>query len=144
LQLLDRYELSGTLLAQVRAHNDSRCDTSKSKAMVNGFAQMWHDYGLGNPGGLHQPLDVARLTMRRCRWTSAKLRPLEGWYALTETEERVALLIADGHTNRSAAERLVLSPNTVATHLRSIFGKLAVTSRSQLTRVVMNQANPKR
>jgi DNA-binding CsgD family transcriptional regulator len=78
--------------------------------------------------------------VRRRRWRTATARPLEGWAALTETERRVAQLIADGHTNRSAAAELVLSPNTIATHLRSIFGKLSVTSRSQLTRAVMSQA----
>jgi DNA-binding CsgD family transcriptional regulator/tetratricopeptide (TPR) repeat protein len=77
--------------------------------------------------------------VRRRRWRTTAARPLEGWDALTQTERRVARLIADGHTNRSAAAELVLSPNTVATHLRSIFGKLSVTSRSQLTRAVISQ-----
>ncbi len=48
-------------------------------------------------------------------------------------------MVLDGHANRSAAAELVLSPNTVATHLRSIFGKLQVTSRVQLTRAVLAQ-----
>ena len=78
--------------------------------------------------------------VRRRRWRTTNVRPVEGWAALTETERRVARLIADGHTNRSAAAELVLSPNTVATHLRSIFGKLSVTSRSQLTRVVLSRS----
>lgn len=56
----------------------------------------------------------------RRRRTPTAVRPLEGWPALTATEERVARLIAEGHTNRSAAAALVLSPNTIATHLRSI------------------------
>ena len=77
--------------------------------------------------------------IRRRRWRTATVRPVEGWAALTETEKRVARLIAEGHTNRSAAAELVLSPNTVATHLRSIFGKLNVTSRSQLTRAVISR-----
>ena len=77
--------------------------------------------------------------VRRRRWSTASPRPLEGWDALTDAEQRVARLIADGHTNRSAANELVLGPATVATHLRSIFGKLSVTSRSQLTRVVIEQ-----
>ena len=65
-------------------------------------------------------------------------RAVEGWTSLTKTERRVARLIADGHTNRSAAKELALSPNTVATHLRSVFGKLAVNSRVQLARAMMN------
>jgi DNA-binding NarL/FixJ family response regulator len=52
-------------------------------------------------------------------------------------ERRVALLVADGHTNRSAAEELVLSPSTISTHLRAVFGKLGVHSRVQLAHVVL-------
>jgi DNA-binding CsgD family transcriptional regulator len=44
-------------------------------------------------------------------------------------------LIADGATNRTVAERLHLSPNTVKTHLRNAFAKLGVNSRDQLRRL---------
>jgi DNA-binding NarL/FixJ family response regulator len=54
-------------------------------------------------------------------------------------ERRVALLVAEGHTNRSAAEELVLSASTVGTHLRAAFGKLGVNSRVQLTRLVLER-----
>jgi DNA-binding CsgD family transcriptional regulator/tetratricopeptide (TPR) repeat protein len=71
--------------------------------------------------------------VKRRRWKSAEARPLQGWESLTSGEQRVARLIAEGHTNKSAAEILVLSPNTIATHLRSAFLKLGVKSRVQLT-----------
>jgi DNA-binding NarL/FixJ family response regulator len=61
-----------------------------------------------------------------------------GWDSLTRAERRVAKLIADGYTNRSIAIELVVSESTVATHLRSIFGKLGVASRVQLTVAVMH------
>lgn len=61
-----------------------------------------------------------------------------GWDTLTRAERRVAKLIADGHTNRSIASELVVSESTVATHLRSIFGKLGVASRVQLTVAIMH------
>ena len=51
-------------------------------------------------------------------------------------ERRVALLIADGHTNRSAADELTVSPSTVSTHLRAVFSKLDVHSRVQLANLV--------
>jgi DNA-binding CsgD family transcriptional regulator len=44
----------------------------------------------------------------------------------------VAVLIAEGHTNRSAAAELALSVNTIGTHLRLVFTKLGVQSRVQL------------
>ena len=60
-----------------------------------------------------------------------------GWQSLTEKEVKVARLIAEGHTNRSAAAALFISTNTVSTHLRSVFSKLDVNSRVQLTRVAL-------
>ena len=63
-------------------------------------------------------------------------RPVQGWGALTASEERVARLIAQGHTNRSAADALVVSPHTVNTHLTSVFRKLSIGSRVQLANLV--------
>jgi len=51
---------------------------------------------------------------------------------LTHAELRVAMLIGRGATNAAAAEQLVLSVRTVDAHLRSIFRKLDLRSRSEL------------
>jgi DNA-binding CsgD family transcriptional regulator len=48
----------------------------------------------------------------------------------------VVRIIAEGATNRRAAEQLYLSPHTVSSHLRSAFTKLGITSRVQLARVL--------
>ncbi|WP_369264368.1 helix-turn-helix transcriptional regulator [Streptomyces sp. R35] len=64
-------------------------------------------------------------------------RPVQGWEALTASEKKIARLVADGHTNRSAADLLVVSPHTVNTHLTSVFRKLSVNSRVQLANLVM-------
>ncbi|WP_432879862.1 ATP-binding protein [Kribbella sp. CA-245084] len=80
--------------------------------------------------------------VRRRRWAAVPPRAQEGWEALTPMERRVALLVAEGHTNRSAAEELVLSASTVGTHLRAVFGKLGVNSRVQLARLVLERFAP--
>ncbi|MEU4604554.1 AAA family ATPase [Kribbella sp. NPDC023972] len=80
--------------------------------------------------------------VRRRRWAAVPPRAQQGWEALTPMERRVALLVAEGHTNRSAADELVLSVSTVGTHLRSVFGKLGVNSRVQLTRLVLERFTP--
>lgn len=49
---------------------------------------------------------------------------------LTDREIEVLRLVADGLSNADIAERLVLSPRTVHAHLRSIFAKLEVTTRT--------------
>jgi predicted ATPase/DNA-binding CsgD family transcriptional regulator len=58
---------------------------------------------------------------------------------LTVREMEVLHLLAQGLTSAQIAEWLVLSPMTVNTHVRSIYSKLGVTSRSAATRYAMEQ-----
>jgi ATP/maltotriose-dependent transcriptional regulator MalT len=51
---------------------------------------------------------------------------------LTPHELQVALLVADGLTNREAAAALFLSPKTIEHHLSIIYRKLGLRSRAQL------------
>lgn len=62
-----------------------------------------------------------------------------GWDALTATERSVVDLVAQGLTNKEAAERMLLSRHTVGFHLRSIFRKLDVASRVELTRLFVQR-----
>jgi DNA-binding CsgD family transcriptional regulator len=52
--------------------------------------------------------------------------------SLTPQQRQVAELAAAGLTNKQIAERLFLSPRTVATHLYELFPKLGITSRAAL------------
>jgi DNA-binding NarL/FixJ family response regulator len=53
---------------------------------------------------------------------------------LTSREVHVLKLVTAGLTNREIAEQLGLSSRTVDAHLRSVFGKIGVGSRSAATR----------
>ncbi len=53
--------------------------------------------------------------------------------ALTETEDRVAQLVATGLTNREVAARLFVSVSTVESNLRRAYRKLGVRSRAELS-----------
>ncbi|MGH3813277.1 MAG: AAA family ATPase [Pseudonocardiaceae bacterium] len=93
--------------------------------------------------------DVARVQRRmrelgiRRRTVPGDRRPRNGWDSLTESELRVARLVAEGLTNRAVAGQLFLSPHTVDSHVRNAFSKLGVTSRVELTRqVIANDAAP--
>jgi DNA-binding CsgD family transcriptional regulator len=77
-------------------------------------------------------------------WTSGpsrrRTRPRWGWVSLTQTEARVARLVADGLTNAKVAERMFLSRHTIDFHLRQIYRKLGIGSRVELTRLVLEHA----
>jgi len=55
-------------------------------------------------------------------------------YGLTPREFEVLRLVAQGLTDTQVAEKLVISPHTVNSHLKAIYGKLGVSSRSAATR----------
>jgi DNA-binding CsgD family transcriptional regulator len=62
--------------------------------------------------------------------------PTQSRSNLTPSELRVARMAADGMTNREIAQALFLTENTIETHLRSVFRKLQLRSRSQLARAL--------
>ncbi|WP_188188469.1 helix-turn-helix transcriptional regulator [Nonomuraea sp. SYSU D8015] len=125
----------------VADHGAALLQAGSAEAAIAVLDQAWDAYtALGATGEARR---VQRLLqsagVRRNHWKNASTRAVNGWEALTDAERRVAHLIAGGHSNRSAAAELMLSPNTVGTHLRSIFAKLGVNSRVQLARSVMEQ-----
>jgi DNA-binding NarL/FixJ family response regulator len=54
---------------------------------------------------------------------------------LTPQELQVARFVAQGLSNKEVAAQLFLSPRTIDAHLRNVFAKLQLTSRTQLARV---------
>jgi len=59
---------------------------------------------------------------------------------LTPKEIQIARLVSEGKSNKEVAAELFLSPRTIDYHLRNVFTKLDLTSRTQLMRVPLGDA----
>jgi DNA-binding CsgD family transcriptional regulator len=70
---------------------------------------------------------------------SARSRDPEAAAELTPQELRVALTVAQGASNREAAEALFLSTKTIEYHLGSVYRKLNLRSRIDLARFYASQ-----
>lgn len=81
-----------------------------------------------------EPSSLVTTEIQSLSWQEQKSKiqnrfePLE---PLTDREFEVLRLVAAGLSNAAIAEQLVVSVGTVKTHLKHIFGKLAVESRTQ-------------
>jgi DNA-binding CsgD family transcriptional regulator/alpha-beta hydrolase superfamily lysophospholipase len=58
-------------------------------------------------------------------------------FGLTGQESQVALQVAEGHSTEQIAERLAMSSHTVRSHLKQVFSKMGVTSRTELSSQIM-------
>lgn len=74
---------------------------------------------------------------------ASNVRPGHVWpgaeLGITQRESEVLREMVDGLNNRAVAEKLVISEDTVKTHVRALFRKLGVTDRSQAVSVALRQ-----
>lgn len=116
--LEDHWELGRTLLAAGEVHRRAR-----RRAMTR--------------TALREALEIflflgARLWAKRAREELGRIGAPREEGGLTGTQRRVAELVADGLTNRQAADRLSMSAHTVEAHLSEVYRRLGIRSRSQL------------
>jgi len=65
-----------------------------------------------------------------------KDRAHRSWDALSPREKQVAALVCTGLTGRQIAASLVVSPETIKTHVRHILRKFNLSSRRELCRLL--------
>ncbi len=74
---------------------------------------------------------IARKVVRQISGGAARQKQQDAYEALTEREQEVLKLLAEGKTNKEIAEALIISDRTVQTHLSNIFSKMGVGSRTE-------------
>ncbi len=83
--------------------------------------------------GAKWDLDNFRRKLRRQGLTRVSKRGPVGYGdGLSPREHQIALLAAQGHSNRAIAEQLHVSPRTVEHHVANALRKLGISSRTQL------------
>jgi DNA-binding CsgD family transcriptional regulator/tetratricopeptide (TPR) repeat protein len=88
------------------------------------------------------PWEERAETELRATGETARRRDPSTLDQLTPQELQIAGLVASGMTNKEVAAQLYLSPRTIDYHLRKVFSKLGVASRTELVRSGVPQPEP--
>jgi DNA-binding CsgD family transcriptional regulator len=84
--------------------------------------------------------EKARVELRASGQTARKRDPSTR-ADLTEQELQIARFVSEGLTNREVAAQLFLSPRTIDFHLRNVYKKLGINSRTALARLDLDSDN---
>jgi transcriptional regulator of acetoin/glycerol metabolism/DNA-binding CsgD family transcriptional regulator len=95
----------------------------------------------GEVVGVVVRLSAARPTPTGSSTARGRSERRSGWQSLTDAESEVTGCVCRGMTNREVGESLAMSRYTVDSHLRSIYRKLDVNSRVDLTRVALQHSD---
>lgn len=116
----------------------------EDQKMVSGLKIGADDY-IVKPFILPNLLARIEAVLRRTKKTSnnadfvqnVTINQVSNFNSLTKREKDVLLLVTQGESNKSIAQKLVLSEVTVKSHLNSIFKKLNVANRTQAVLIAM-------
>jgi len=107
----------------------------RERRIRDGRDQLRSAYHIFTSIGAGAFAERARVELRACGGHAPRCAA-ETPDILTAQEAQIARLAAEGATNSQIAAQLFISPATVAYHLRKVFTKLSISSRSQLARTL--------
>ena len=128
-----------------------RCDLARTQLLYgewlrrerrarDGRGQLRAAYGLFTELGMEGFAKRARAELR-ASGEHPRSRTVDTGVDLTPREAQIAQLVAQGATNPEIAARLFISRSTVEYHLRKIFSKLGVQSRTQLAHRILESTS---
>ena len=131
------YETIGVPLATYRDRGAYRRNVAAARAQLGEvtFAFRWAE---GRAMTIEQAIaEAEEVTVKGPSLSAGSASPPSYPAGLSAREVEVLRLLAMGLSNPEIATQLVLSTRTIDAHLRSIYNKLDVTSRSAATRVAL-------
>jgi DNA-binding CsgD family transcriptional regulator len=136
VRILQHSPRRGLRAAGIEGYGTMLLDAGQRDAALQQLDAAWDDYEWMGASARRAAVQrvMRQAGVRRAKWVSDHSESQSR--SLTDAERRVAYLIADGHTDKSAAKALGISVNTVGTHLRLAYSKLGVQSRVQLANVL--------
>ena len=127
-----RDDLNAPLPMVFRTEYEQAIAAARTQLGEHTFAAAWAEGRTMTPEQVLATQGPATMSIEPSSAPPAKLLPTYPG-GLTAREVEVLRLIAQGLTDAQVADQLVISPHTVNSHLKAIYGKLGVSSRSAAT-----------
>lgn len=96
---------------------------------------LWGGYGPTDAAGEHSIL----VQLESLGPVLPQPEAIEERYGLTPREAAVALLLAEGYSDKAVAKDLGISWHTARTHAKNVFAKLEITSRAEIPLSLLRQ-----
>jgi DNA-binding CsgD family transcriptional regulator len=134
-EAIDRLERTRVRVELARAHLLYGEWLRRERRRLDAREQLRAAHGMFVAMGAEGFADRAERELQATGETARK-RVVETRSQLTAQEAQIARLARDGLSNPEIGTRLFISPRTVQYHLRKVFTKLGINSRTQLERVL--------